>query len=401
MAAAGDVVMNLGDPFYPLAPGDVAAGSRLTSSDVVARLLAYGVVAETVILASRYVLSGGPLYEALRLAPQLLTSGLVRIDLYEGVDSFEDLVRHHGYPPEALPRAAWLDEHVTARMRYRPEDQGAIYHATLMADLAPGGALRRYVRGGQRGAAARQLDRIQQDFAACPADRQRFVEVAAAHLPRQVALFRRWAAMRYYTVPMLFDPPGRIREVPKSAASLVGAAGPSGSPHSPTRARAVAGLDETTPVDPVLRQLLLVPALTRGTDPDAVRQVVDALLAVRERHRDARRAFLRIVEGTSANPVDLRDALRREMARQHRMTIRSARRARMMQWVGVGIGLGSTAAGLGMSPELSTVLGVATTLAPTAIDLAIARLQDRRRPWVLAHEEVTRVLSRPEIAGTA
>jgi hypothetical protein len=57
VSAGGDVVMNLGDPFYPLTRADVVTGDQLTSTDLVARLLAYGVVAETVILASRYAIA--------------------------------------------------------------------------------------------------------------------------------------------------------------------------------------------------------------------------------------------------------------------------------------------------------------------------------------------------------
>jgi hypothetical protein len=270
-----------------------------------------------------------------------------------------------------------------------------------MADLDTAGALRRRIPGGLRGSAARQVDRIQRDFADCPADRQRLVDLAANHLPSQVPLFRRWAAMRYYTVPLVFDPPGRIREVPKSAALLADSAGPAATPRQSTGARSVTSLDDSAPIDPILRQLLFVPALTGSTDPDAVGQVADALLGVRERHKGARRAFHGLVENTSSSAAELRNAFSHEMARQRRISARAGRRARMMPWIGVGIGLGSTVAGLGMSPELSTALGAATTVVPTAIDLAIGRRQDNRRPWVLAHEEVTRTLSAKEIIGDA
>ncbi|MEV6051707.1 hypothetical protein [Streptomyces sp. NPDC052107] len=390
MANTRDIVMNLGDPFYPLAHGDAAA-RQLSPTDVVARLLAYTLFAERVHVATRYVLSGGVLYEALRLAPQLLDTGLVSVDRYEGVDSFEDLARNHGgYSSDALPRAVWLDEHAAAVRSFRPSSQGAVFHALIMEDLGPGGALRLHIRGGQRGAAAARLDRIREQYATCPADiRERLVDVAAIHLPAHTTLFRRWAAMRYYLVPTLFDPPHLIRELPKSAVSLAGRA------DAPVNGRWTAPLDAGSPVEPFLHYLVQVPALARHDHPDAARQVIDTVLSVREGRRDARLSFSRTLDDASPDATDLRDVLRREMARQHRVTAHSSRRARSMQWIGVGIGLGSTAAGLGMSPELSTLLGLATTIAPAAVDGVIAHIQDRKRPWVLAYEEITQALSKP------
>ncbi|WP_413751775.1 transposase [Streptomyces sp. R-74717] len=301
----------------------------------------------------------------------------------------------------ALKRLAKRYRHLSeeSRVAFSPQDQGRIYHATLMAGLDSAGALRRCIPGGLHGLTARQVDRIQRGFAECPADRQRFADLAAHHLPSQVPLFRRWAAMHYYTIPLLFDPPGRIREVPKSAALLADSAGPAATRRQSTGARTVTGLDDSAPIDPVLRQLLFVPTLTESAGPDAVGQVVDALLGVRERHEGARRVFHGLAEDTFSSAAELRNAFSRELARQRRISARAGRRARMMPWIGVGIGLGSTVAGLGMSPELSTALGAATTLVPTAIDLAIGRRQDNRRPWVLAHEDVTRTLSAKEIAG--
>ncbi|MEU6098384.1 hypothetical protein [Streptomyces sp. NPDC047079] len=235
-----------------------------------------------------------------------------------------------------------------------------------------------------------KLDRVREQYATCPADtRERFVDVASAHLPAHTTLFRRWVAMRYYLVPTLFDPPHMIRELPKSAVSLAGRADAS------VNGRWAAPLVESDPIEPFLRYLVQVPALARHTHQDAIRQVIDTVLTVRERRQDARLSFSRTVDGASSDGTDLRDVLQREMARQHRMTARSARRARSMQWIGVGIGLGSTAAGLGLSPDLSTLLGLATTVAPAVVDGVIARIQDGRRPWVLAYEEITQALSKP------
>ncbi len=391
MDAFGDIAMNLGDQFYPLARNDTLSKTRLENVDVLARLLAYAVMAESITFPARYALSDGPLYNALRTSPQLLTSGIVRIAIYEGLSSFEELVRDHGYPDEALPRASWLDEHVVSKRIYKPEDHGNVFMATILADMAPTGGLRRLVPGGRRGAAAAQVDRIAEYFASGPADRRRISEAASAFLPKHSTLIRRWAAMRYYTIPLLFDNPGCIRELPKSAAKLVEAIE---AVHSGHTNRASRGLEEAAPLNPMVQQLLIVPALRQSVDPSSINLVVDAMLEIRERHKTSRRRFLKIVGQLPEVSADLHQAFQSEMARQERLSSRVSQRTRAMPWIGVSIGLASTAAGLGLPLDIATALGVATSVLPTATDSTIGWIQDKKRPWVLAHEDVSQTLSK-------
>jgi hypothetical protein len=278
----------------------------------------------------------------------------------------------------------WLDEKVAQPVRFDPGTHGTIFHATLLDDLAEGGALRRQIRGGQRGEAARHLDEIRRRFESTPPDRQRFVDLGGSLSPGNRMILRRWAAMRYYTSPQQFDPPDLIREVPKSVAAL--ASGCSRE-HIP----ALQTLDDAAPIGQMKQ--LLVPTLGRNSDSDTIRQVIDVLIETRERHPSARKIFANLNNSASGD-LGLRGVMVREFARQHRIASRSARRARAFQWIGVGIGLGSTAASLGMSPESSTALGIATSLIPTALDLSIDRFQTSRRPWVLAFEDVAQGLAR-------
>ncbi len=106
--AQGDVVLNLGDPDYPYAPTDYSA-LVLEWEDVLLRTLSYLVIAERVLVPSRYLLESGAVRTAIGRLPQLLQEGLVVPQIHANETSFADLAAHRKRGQEAIRAGEWLD----------------------------------------------------------------------------------------------------------------------------------------------------------------------------------------------------------------------------------------------------------------------------------------------------
>lgn len=106
------------------------------------RVIAYSLYAKRVVIPSRYLLSAGSAFDAVKTLTPLLEEGVIVPDLREGHLSFTDYVSNIENPnPEQLNHAKFLDEHASTIYSFDSYGQSDIYKASLIRDISEGGLL--------------------------------------------------------------------------------------------------------------------------------------------------------------------------------------------------------------------------------------------------------------------
>jgi len=212
----GDVVLNFGNTLYEDAPV-----SNLSRAYVL-RLMGYVLFANRVGLPTRHLLTSDALFRLITWAPELLKDGLLFPDLPEGVNTILENARAAQYPTEAnwQERAIFLDEHARYIHAFDASGMMARFRSQILRDLGSSGPLRALLQAEHEDGdlTADSLARRMSDFA--PARHDAFLEAARGAVPDATHdLIERWAAVRYYTVPMDFDI--CVRDIPHPAAELM------------------------------------------------------------------------------------------------------------------------------------------------------------------------------------
>lgn len=390
---AGSVVLNYCDPEYP-----IPRQRDATPEELLLRLIAYIPFASRVNIAAEYVFDGPALFDALKVAPTLLHEGVVAPDILAEVQSFTEMTsapatlrQSNSRLPHAPIAAEFLDTHATVVREYPAEDMGATFHQALLDDISPRGALRRVVGSAMRPGSRhkRAFDRSHERLSAEPSiSRQGFVELVGAELEGHRNTLRRWAGLRYYTVPLAYDPV-RLRELPDSAASLARR----GRVGLATEPGVLGPLPE--PMDQVARRLrVLLPRLDEDWFQKA-EALASAVLSARESIPEAQDVFRRIVASEEANELqaEVSARLAREYARQ--LGEIPNNRFLTVGLEGAALGLGVTFDLIGLSPLGAAAVGVgAATAVGFTRNITLRRAERQARPWVMVTAQLERQLAR-------
>ncbi len=377
---SGLIIMHAGDPTWePTTRRDLTPAA----THLFLRVVAYLVFADRLAIPARYLLSSEPLFQAFQWLRPLVELGYVVPEQRAGVNSLEDLARDRRLDQASITRGGALDTFVVDTRSFRFDELSSHYRDILTADLATDGALRRTIRGAQRGRFAPQIDQAldwhRQHGDGTP---ERFAEAVAISAPplRRAAL--RWAMARYYITPTAFDDVN-TREVPKPARDLLvqgGALPASLAQYSNAEpAQHLSGrLEAQLPVVPV----------------DVFhREYCDALLEVRSRHPEARRLFGSIREASQLEDAGRTLASRFASELNRQMRVRAAEDPRKFS---LKASLASSALAIPLAyaePVVSIPVGLALGVggglgAPAAAKRRATSRNKENRPWVLAIEEM-------------
>lgn len=364
----GDIVLNLGDPDYPLEPGDSLYGS-LTPADLLCRILAYTLVAERIYVPSRYLLAGGPILGAVKIAPALLELELVVPSIHENEQSFEDLARHRRRGVLAEENGRWLDEHAPARQPFTVGPLSRLYKSQIIDDLSEDGPFWRMLDAYHRPGIRKRLITLKHRFESSEAGRGSLVELSASILPRYRNIFERWAAVRYYSTPALTDEVLLTRELPSSGYDLL--------------LPKAANTDESE----IGRQFfenelrLSLPRFVATPLPREAATVVNAVLETREQTAAFRRRA--ILERTlSSGQTSVSADLERELTEE----ARRRRRQRYAVATSVVLSLAGTGVATTLNPIASAGIGLGVLGATTAGTAAYNRFERSRQQWSFARE---------------
>ncbi len=372
----GDVVLNYCDPRYLVAQHD-PNDRRGTPQDHLLRLLAYSLFARRVFVPANYALANRSFFDALSIAPELLSEGILVVHLHEHLSSFSELIQERGYDDERRFRAEFLDKKSKYIKPFSVTDESSLYHQRLLEDILPDGPLRALISGGRRGKNATKLDEAVKLFDGKEGSRSEFVDTVGALVCEHRALIERWAALRYYLTPMELDPV-RIRDLPHSAAVLAKKAGVMTVPalEDPDSAG-----DLPEPMNTAVGVLNVhMPILISPSD---ARCLVTAVLSTRESVPEAREKFSSVVESARELEVkhELNAALRKALLSERLLPKRAGLSDQFLgsaknAAVGVLVELI-----LGKVPGAIAMIG-GGTLKGTLDD----RAQRGRAPWKVSYE---------------
>jgi len=217
-AQSGEVVINFCDPEFV---HDTASSTDQNWDDHLIRLLAYTLFAKKVIIPGRYLLRNSPLFAMVSKMPKLLEGEVIVPDCTEEFSSFEEREIAYNRPERDLECAKFLDNHAS-RAEFDGKTQGKVYHASILDDLEPNGALGRYLGLRYHDKLSEIASRYRQYNLKFDGvgTRGEFIKVATELMPKQSKLWKQWSAVRYYTTPFSFDPV-RLRDLPQTAMSLL------------------------------------------------------------------------------------------------------------------------------------------------------------------------------------
>lgn len=297
-AQTGEVVLNFCDPNFihdeDLQPFQ-AWNYDLT------RLLAYTLYAKRVIIPSRYLLRNTPLFQMVSYMPELLQEEIIVPDLRAGASSFEEIEVKRGRCEADIECARFLDRH-SSKAEFDSTGQGKAFHSQILEDLEPTGALGRMLGEESFEALASISARFSDTYG-----RDTFVEIATEVMPELGETWEKWAGVRYYTTPMLFDKT-RVRDLPQTAMRLLEETG---------------SVEETFIVDPTLKGIpnpmgriaetteVFIPTPTVFLERD-LRMLAEAIMLTRQAVPQACGKFSDIVSAVQAREVSetLNDALK-------------------------------------------------------------------------------------------
>lgn len=214
----GDIVINSCDPAIPVT-------SYRSVAEIIYSLTAYALFAKRIIIPSRYLLYGGPVYDAICVLHGLLEEGIIVPDIRENHSSFSEFANDTlGAPSDVCARALFLDQHSSAVYSFEAGDQSGRYHAHLLHDIDPeqNGALAGIV--SNQGASHDDLLRIAEKFSTQMGSRSGFIETASEILPQFYDTFSNWAAFRYYVTPTETENRS-IRDLPSGISNMMRQAG--------------------------------------------------------------------------------------------------------------------------------------------------------------------------------
>lgn len=214
----GDIVINSCDPALPM-------GMRRDVAEIIYSLAAYALFANRIIIPSRYLLYGGPVYDAVCVLGRLLEEGIIVPDIRENHSSFSEFANNTiDASPEVRARALFLDQHSSTVYSFEMGDQSRRYHTHLLRDINPeqNGALARIV--SDQGANHDDLLLIAEKFCVQEGSRSGFIKTASEILPEFYDTFSNWAALRYYTTPTETENRS-IRDLPACISNMIRQAG--------------------------------------------------------------------------------------------------------------------------------------------------------------------------------
>jgi len=385
-SAPGAVCLNYCDPWCPR-----PRGMPLTAMEALIRVVAYVPFTPQVIVASEYVFSNQLILDAFRKASPLLEEGVLIPDIWNEAGSFADMavLQHEADRTFAVVAAEFLDQHAAAVHEYEGIGMGDAYRRLLISDVAPEGPLRRAVgsskRVGSRYTVA--FDRAHDRLCRTPVvGRNDFINIVTEELAGKHTVVRRWAALRYYTTPHLFDAEP-VRELPDAMETLLRAAD---FPRGWTL-----GAPLPDPIGETARRLsLLLPSLDPSWFDNGEALAVAALKA-REAVPEAQTAFRKTLDICERNALQaevnarFNDEYARELGRR-------APRFSFRRGIPItALGLGVTLDLLNFTPSANAAmnLGLAATEALTA-NIIERRSTRRDRPWSLVIAKMQRELTR-------
>lgn len=187
------------------------------------RVIAYSLYAKRVVIPSRYLLSAGSAFDAVKTLTPLLEEGVIVPDLREGHLSFTDYVSNIENPnPEQLNHAKFLDEHASTIYSFGSYGQSDIYKASLIRDISEGGLL--FKRLSAEGVSPLRLRLLKNELLSLEGSRSKFEKAARDNGIEHSELISKWAALRYYTTPAEICP-RCIRDFPFSVSNELRSSG--------------------------------------------------------------------------------------------------------------------------------------------------------------------------------
>jgi hypothetical protein len=288
-ATAGEVILNFCDPtFFHLGSSQEA----ISASMYLRQLAGYLLYAERIIVPSRFLRNGGPLFTVVEWIPELLEEGLLVPDIREGETSFESFIRQRTNQQEEIDIAIYLDHHCKYVSVFKDSDQSARYHMHLMEDTSPSGAL----RGLMDDTYHFRLNVLHEEFFSCSGSRKKFSRLAQKIIPEKAILLDQWAAMRYYTTPMELDPT-RTRDMPLVASRLY--------EYAQSKTPYFVEIEEENAALTPMRQFVTSSnhAMPKIQNAHEAQQLFSAVMFVRDNVPEAQSKFGDIVERTKLDGI--------------------------------------------------------------------------------------------------
>ncbi|MDR2700671.1 MAG: hypothetical protein LBC12_07765 [Nitrososphaerota archaeon] len=140
-------------------------------------------------------------------------------DLRRGTGSFQELETERNRGSDAMKCATFLDENARYIAAFDDKGQSDHYHAQILEDISPSGAISKFFGAKYH----RHFSNISKQYLQLNDrlnSRSTFVRIATEERPSMKTFWEQWAAVRYYTTPLMFDRI-RVRDMPCSAAIIL------------------------------------------------------------------------------------------------------------------------------------------------------------------------------------